>query len=78
MQAAEQLDTSGGRIAQAVELPVQEMLAALQTDLDVTDERGWSALMWACAKGRMESAKALLAAGCDPRTESALVVSYSQ
>ena len=76
-QEAAQLDTSGGRIAKAVDKPVQEMLAALGQDLDTTDDHGWSALMWACAKGRMESVKVLLAAGANPCAKSALVVSYN-
>jgi hypothetical protein len=74
---AEQLDTSTGKIAKAIDLPVQEMLATLGGDLDATDEHGWSALMWAGAKGRLDNVKALLAAGANPLTESELVVSYN-
>ncbi len=76
-QRAAQHDTSSSRVATVVDKPRCDMLAALGPDLDTTDDHGWSALMWACAKGRMESVKALLAAGANPRMESALVVSYN-
>lgn len=69
-------DISSGKLAKAVDRPVQEMLAAIGADLSVTDDHGWSALMWACAKGRMNVVKALLAAGADPGVESARVSSH--
>jgi hypothetical protein len=76
-ETASQLE-SEGRIAKASDQPVQEMLATLGADLNATDERGWSALMWACAKGNASAVKALLAAGADPRTGSVAVVHISR
>jgi hypothetical protein len=71
--AAVATDSLCGR---AMALPVQDMLGLLAADINHVDQKGWSALMWACAMGRRQQAQALLSAGCDPNHASTAVVSH--
>ena len=78
MTSPDLVGTAGGmrsRPAQLVELPVQDMLAGLgSAGVNQHDAAGWTALMWACARGRQEHAKALIGAGANPQLESQRVV----
>jgi ankyrin repeat protein len=53
---------------------LMEWLASEGVDVNATEERGWTALMWACYYGNVEFAAALLRFGADPNHagESAL------